>query len=207
MEERLTQEQLTKLVAEVDRLAQLRQDEVDRQQVEAILRELSLPPELLDDAMIQLQRREALAIQQRRNRWILAGVAAGLIVILAGGGFWFQQNQRLLSRVSAQQERITLVQDGGERLTEFSRQTSPELFYQVTLKDAPVGKSLSLSCDWVDPNGQVVKQNHYQTREINTPVWETHCRYQLEPASPTGTWKVRLFLGDRLLSDTTFVVK
>ncbi len=44
MEERLTQEQLIKLVAEVDRLTQLRQDEVDRQQVEAILRELSLPP-------------------------------------------------------------------------------------------------------------------------------------------------------------------
>ncbi len=65
--------------------------------------------------MIQLQRREALAIQQRRNRWIPAGVAAGIIVILAGGGFWFQQNQRLLSRVSAQQERITLVQDGENR--------------------------------------------------------------------------------------------
>jgi hypothetical protein len=207
MEERLTSEQLTKIVGEVERLSQQRQEEVDRTQLEDILRELSLPPELLDDAMIQLQRREALAVQQKRTRWIVGGVLASLVVVIAGVGFLFQQNQQRLARVSAQQDRVTLVQETGGNVTIVSRQTNPELLYQVTLKDAPVHKTLDLSCDWVAPNGEIVKQNRYQTREISTSVWETHCRYQLGSASPAGTWHVRMFLGDRRLSDASFEVK
>ncbi|UBF25436.1 DUF3859 domain-containing protein [Kovacikia minuta CCNUW1] len=213
MEERLTPEQLTKIVGEVERLAQRRQEEIDRPQLEEILRELSLPPELLDDALIQFQRREALAVQQRRQRWIVAGVLAGLVA-LGGAGFlfWqqqqtvFRQNQAQLARISAQQDRITPVQNDGGNLATVSRQTNPLLVYRVTLKDAPVGTRLNLSCDWVAPNGEVVKQNRYQTREISTPIWETHCQNQLGSASPVGTWQVRMLLGDRVLSDASFDV-
>src|SRR4028118_1364989 len=76
MENRLTQTQLTQIVAEVERLSNLRQSELDSEEVKEILQELSLPPELLNEALIQLQRREALAQQQRRNRWIAGGLAA-----------------------------------------------------------------------------------------------------------------------------------
>jgi len=75
MNTRLTQEQLGELVAEVERLSDRRQAELDRQQVEEILQELNLPTDLLDEALVQLRRREALDVQQRRHRWILGGVA------------------------------------------------------------------------------------------------------------------------------------
>src|SRR4028118_1163753 len=84
MENRLTQTQLTQIVAEVERLSNLRQSELDSEEVKEILQELRLPPELLNEALIQLRRREALAQQQRRNRWIaggLAAVAAGAVGI------------------------------------------------------------------------------------------------------------------------------
>ena len=61
MSDRLTDEQLGKIVAEASRLSQ--QNELDTEQVKQVLTELNLSPDLLDDAMVQLQRREALAVQ------------------------------------------------------------------------------------------------------------------------------------------------
>ncbi len=207
MDTRLTQEQLIKLVGEIERISQRQQDELDRPQVEEILRELNLSPALVDDAMIQLQRREALAAQQRRNRRIVGGVIAGLIVAIASITFLIHQNQQTLAQVRAQQDRMTLVQDDGGNLKTVAAQGNPELFYRVTLKDAPVGQTLSLSCSWTDPSGQVVKENHYQTRPIDTGIWQTHCRYQLGSAAAPGTWKVQMSLAGRNISDATFEVK
>jgi hypothetical protein len=75
------------------------------------------------------------------------------------------------------------------------------------LKDAPVGKKISLSCDWIDPSGQVVKQNRYQTREIDKPIWNTHCRYQIGTAASTGNWQVKMFLENRAIGSASFEVK
>ncbi|PPJ61864.1 DUF3859 domain-containing protein, partial [Cuspidothrix issatschenkoi CHARLIE-1] len=73
MNQRLTQEQLNEIIAEVQGL-QLRQEvEFDQQQIQEILQELNLPPELLDEAVIQLRRRQALEVEQRRNKMIIAG--------------------------------------------------------------------------------------------------------------------------------------
>lgn len=206
MENRLTPQQLTKLVGEVERLSQRQQDELDRGQVEEILRELNLSPALLDEAMIQLQRKDALVVQQRRQRWIAGGAIASLAVVLAGVAVFMQQQKQSLASVSVQQGCVARVQDSCSEAP-ISRQTSPELFYNVTLKDAPVGKKLSLTCDWVAPSGQVVKQNRYETRQINTPVWTTHCKYPLASNAPKGSWEVRLQLGDRQLSNTKFDVQ
>ena len=207
METRLTQAQLTKLVGEVERLSQRQQDELDRGQVQDILRELNLSPDLLDEAMIQLQRKDALLVQQRRQRWMIGGAIASVIIAIAGITIFMQQQNQILSRVSAQQSCVALGQDTCGDRTPLSRQSSPELFYNVTLKDAPVGKKLPLACDWIAPSGQVVKQNRYETRSIETAVWTTHCRYQLDSAAPTGNWQVRLRLGDRPLSDAKFNVQ
>ncbi|MBW4582313.1 MAG: DUF3859 domain-containing protein [Tildeniella nuda ZEHNDER 1965/U140] len=206
MENRLTQAQLTRLVGEVERLSQRQQDELDRGQVQDILRELNLSPDLLDEAMIQLQRKDALIVQQRRQRWLIGGAIASLVVAIAGVTVFMQQQNQTLNRVSAEQSCVALAQDSCDDRT-LSRQSSPELFYNVTLNDAPVGKKLPLTCDWVAPNGQVVKQNRYETRQIDTAVWTTHCRYRLDASAPTGTWQVRLRLDDRPLSDAKFDVK
>ncbi|XHX77140.1 MAG: DUF3859 domain-containing protein [Stenomitos frigidus ULC029] len=207
MENRLTPQQLTKLVGEVERLSQRQQDELDRNQVQDILRELNLSPELLDEAMIQLQRKEALVIQQRRQRWIIGGAIASLVVAIAAVTGFMQQQNQALARVAVQQSCIGLAQNQCGLPTALTRQRSPEVFYNVTLKDAPVGKKLSLTCDWLSPGGQVVKQNRYETRQIDTPIWDTRCRYQLDPTAPTGNWQVRLSLNGRELSNNQFGVQ
>lgn len=207
MENRLSQTQLTQIVAEVERLSNLRQSELDSEEVKKILQELSLPPELLNEALIQLQRREALAQQQRRNRWIAGGLAAAAAGAIALTGFYIQQNRQAIDRISIQQNRITSVQDDGGNLTVISRQNNPEIFYRTTLKDAPIGKKLSLSCDWIDPSGQVVKQNRYQTREIDKPIWNTQCRYQIGTAAATGKWQVKMFVESRAIGSASFEVK
>ncbi len=204
MDERLTPDQLTKIVGEVDRLSQLRQQEIDRNQMQEILQELNLPPDLLDEAMVQVRRREALAVQQRRNRNLAIGAIAGLLILMGGGFFWWQQNQQVLSKVSVQQDRVTLAANGSN-VTAVSRPA--EVVYQVTLKDAPVGRKLDLSCRWTALGDQVLKQNRYQTKDITSPVWETHCKAAIGTDAPAGTWTVKMFLADRPLSDATFEVK
>lgn len=207
MNQRLTQAQLAQIIAEVERLSQYQQEELDLAQVKAILQELNLPPDLLDEAIVQLRRREVLAVRQQRMCWVLGGVAAVIALIIISWLWLGQQQQQMLARLSVQQDRITLASEQGDTLTRIARQSNPELYYRVTLAEAPVGQKLSLSCQWLDPSGKIVHQNNYQTREISTPIWNTFCRYTLGASAPVGRWKVQLLSRDRLLSDTTFSVQ
>ena len=206
MIQRLTQEQLNQIIAEVQGL-QLRQEaELDQQQVKEILQDLNLPPELLDEALIQVRRKQALEVQQRRNKLITFGVVAAVIIGIGSTVFFNQQQGSLLANVSAQQDKITLESNNGD-LKNISRQTNSELFYRVTLKNAPIGKKLALSCNWIDPTGQIVKQNNYQTREVKTSIWDTFCRYSINSNAPVGNWKVEMFLEGRKISEETFMVQ
>ena len=54
MEKRLTDTQLQRLVAEVQRLSDRHRAELDIQEVKDILQQIDLSPEFLDDAMVQL---------------------------------------------------------------------------------------------------------------------------------------------------------
>ena len=207
MDNKLTQAQLDRVIAEVQRLSLRREAELDRQQVEEILQELNLSPDLLDEALVQIQRREALSVQQRRKRWIVAGVTAVLIGSIATATVFVQHRQQVLARVSTYESRIVLDWESGESLTAVDRQSNPKVFYRVTLSEAPVGEKLSLSCDWIDPSGRVAHQNRYQTREIDRTVWPTYCYCQLGPNSAAGTWQVRMFLDGRIISASSFVVK
>lgn len=207
MDKRLTQDQLAQVVGEVERLSQRRDAELDRAQVQQILEELNLSPDLLDDALVQISRREALEVQQRRNRWIAVGIVAVLVGAIATTTLFFQQQQQAYSRISTVQSRLTLTQDNGNNIGTIDRQTNPKVYYRVTLKDAPIGKKLSLTCDWIDPKGQVVHQNRYETRQIDKAVWPTYCYYQLGAAATAGNWQVQMSVGDRPLSSTSFTVK
>jgi hypothetical protein len=206
MNQPLNQEQLNQIIAEVQGL-QLRQEaELNQQQVKEILQDLNLPPELLDEALIQVRRKQALQVQERRHKLIGLGVAAAVIMAIGLTVFFHQQKSSLLANVSAQQDKITL-KSNNEILENISRQANSELVYRVTLKNAPIGKKLNLSCNWIDPNGQVVKQNQYQTREIKTSVWDTVCRYSINPTASVGNWQVQMLLEGRKISEETFVVQ
>ncbi|HEY9692251.1 MAG TPA: hypothetical protein V6D15_08610 [Oculatellaceae cyanobacterium] len=207
MKNNLTPNQLNQIIAEVEQLKQQREQELNSEQVKEILQELNLPPELLDEALIQLQRRQALAVEKKRQRWIATGAIISIIAAIALTTIISQQQQQALEKVSTVQSQISLNQDGTNNVTTISRQVSPLIFYRVTLQDAPIGKKISLNCNWIDPNNQIVHQNSWETKTIDRATWNTYCRYQFNSSATPGLWKVQMLLGDRILSTTSFTVK
>ena len=207
MKQKFTQSQFAQVVAEVERLSQRQEAELDREQVKEILQELQLPDELLDEALVQIKRREALAKQKKRNLVISLVVGVALVGVLSSSIVWMNQRQEAIANISVLQNRMTLANDSGDNLTIFDRQQSPEIYYRVTLENAPQGKKLSLGCDWLDSRGKIVHQNRYQTKTIHKEIWATYCRYQLGTAAQSGTWQVKMTMGDRLLSQTEFTVQ
>jgi hypothetical protein len=203
MEQRLTTQQLEQIVGEVGRLAHRQQAELDRSQVQEILQELNLPPELLDEAMIQVQRKEALARARKRNLSIaIAGVTA-VVVMFVGTNLLFQNQAAKLTKIYVTQDRITLVQND-ENLTKISK--GSEIAYRVTLSEAPIDQKLNLTCKWLNPQGQIAHVNRYDTKNITTSIWNTTCRYQIPSSTNAGNWNVQILAGDRLLKQTSFEV-
>ena len=207
MKERLTQEEFEQVIAEVQQLSEQKESELEIEQVRDILRELNLSDEYLEEAMQRLQKRQALTKKKRRNSWIALGLVGVAAFFILGIKFFYQNQQQTLALVKAQSDRITYTQDDGGNLSTVSRNDDNQLVYRITLSSAPVGKKLSLSCNWINPNQQIVHQNNYQTKEITTPIWNTYCRYTIGSSAPIGTWQVQSFLGDRMLSDSSFEVK
>ncbi len=76
MSERLTPEELTQIVLEIEKMRSRTENELTREQVKEILQELYLSPEFLDDALMQLRRKQALREQQKRHRAIAIGTFA-----------------------------------------------------------------------------------------------------------------------------------
>ena len=71
----------------------------------------------------------------------------------------------------------------------------------------PVGSVLTLTCEWIAPDGRILHRNHYQTRPIEHPDWPTHARCRFGPDAPLGTWRVRLLLDGRPLHELAFEVR
>ncbi len=205
MEKRLTNQQLTQIVGEVERLANRDQEELERSEVQKILLELNLPPELLDDAMIQISRKEALAKQRQRTIGMaIAGAVIGCLLVV--GSLMFLQNKsQTLDKVSASSDLLTVGTDRSTDLRVVNK--GNELTYLVTLNDAPVGEKLALNCDWRDPSGKTAHSNNFETKNITTPVWNTQCRYQLPGNAPSGSWQVQIKTGERLIKQAPFDVK
>lgn len=207
MTEQYTQEQLEQIVAEIERLSSHQESELNRTQVEQIIQELGLPSELLNEAVIQLQRRQALQEEKRRKRLIGMGVIASLLGVIILTIVLSYNRQQALQQVSSIQDRITYAEDEGRELVLLERASTPMVYYRVTLQNAPIGRKLSLGCNWMNPNGQIVHQNRYETKRIDKEVWNTYCRYSLTTNAAVGTWEVKMLLGDKTLSSTSFQVK
>ena len=117
--------------------------------MQEILRELNLPPELLDEALIALHSRQRLEVKKRRSKWILMGTISVVSVIALAIGFFNQKQANLLTKVSVQQDKIILSSqpDAKNVTTEkilpkdaINPQSNSEILYVVTLKDAPLGR-------------------------------------------------------------------
>lgn len=204
MEQRLTTQQLDRIVGEVGRLADRQQAELDRSEVQKMLEELNLPPELLDEAIIQVQRKEALARQQQLTKRVILASIITVIIIVVGTGLFWQNRWASIAKVTASQDRITLATDNSANLQAVS--TGSDLVYRTTLNNAPVGEKLNITCNWLDPAGKIAHINRYETKNITTSIWNTQCRYQLPISATNGRWQVEIRLGDRVLQQAPFDV-
>lgn len=144
--------------------------------------------------------------EQRRMPWIPI-----ILVLLLGLGLLYvfgmkHRGAGTAIPVIATEGRITLEKDDGKSLASIDRNATPEVWFRVTLDNAPVGQALTLDCHWIDPAGHVAHQNHYTTKEIDKTVWPTHARFQLGPTSPLGKWTVKLVQDGRLLQAASFEV-
>lgn len=82
-----------------------------------------------------------------------------------------------------------------------------ELHFEVTLTRIPLGKTLELRGEWLDPGGRVVHRNQYRTKTIAHDPWKTHIQFKLPGDAAVGPWRVRLSRGQQLLTETTFQVE
>jgi hypothetical protein len=144
-----------------------------------------------------------------QRRGCLWAVVAVLLLAVAGGLVWyyFDRKAAALAEVTAPAGRLTLAKDDGGNLKSVDRRDRPEMWFRVTLEDAPLGKELALTCEWVDSRGKVAQRNRYTTKTITRTTWPTHARCKLGADAPTGTWTVRLLLDGRELRSQTFEVR
>ena len=207
MQQRLTPEQVSQIVAEVERLSQRRQSEIEVEELQQILRELNLPDDLLDEAVMQVYRKQALDNQKNRNRWIIGGITAVVLGAVGATFFMQKQQQQALARINVYDSRVGFGRNDSASLEEIDRRKNPEVFYNVTLQDAPLGKQVQLGCNWVDPNREIAHQNSWKTKTISKEVWNTHCRYTFKENVPPGNWLVQMTLDDEVITSNKFVVK
>lgn len=129
----------------------------------------------------------------RRSRWPLLLIVLGVGLGVAAWVF-FSRHAHALDRVIATSGRLTLADDKGEDLKVVDRRAEPEVWFRVDLEQVPLDATLDLRCEWVAPDGRVMRRNRYMTRRIDRAVWPTHARCHILEDFPTGTWTVRLLI-------------
>lgn len=207
MKSQLSEKQWNQVVEEVTRLAQSREDEITRREVTTqVLQELNLPTDLIDEALQQIRYREALDKQRRQRLWMGIGGFTLVLILIASLWVWRSQHRDSLARIHADRGRMTKTVDDGGSLSTLTRD-GQEVFYRVLMRDVPLGENLSMSCNWIDPTGKIFHQSQWKTRDTDKQVWETHCRCQIGSSAPSGTWKVEMKVGDRVISSTDFKVE
>ncbi|MGB3759272.1 MAG: DUF3859 domain-containing protein [Rivularia sp. (in: cyanobacteria)] len=207
MQKRLTQKQVSQIVAEAERLSQRRQSEIEVEELQQILDELNLPDDLLDEAVMQVYRKQAMDKQRKRNRLIIGGAMAVVVSAIATTFFMQRQQQQALERINVYDSRVGFRRNDSASVEEINRQNTPEIFYNVTLQDVPIGEQVELGCNWVDPNREIAHQNTWKTKTVSKEVWNTHCRYKFKENVATGNWIVQMTLDDEVISSNKFVVK
>ncbi|MBV6623227.1 MAG: DUF3859 domain-containing protein [Rivularia sp. (in: Bacteria)] len=207
MQKRLTTKQVSQIVAEVERLSQRRQSEVEVEELQQILQELNLPDDLLDEAVMQVYRKQALDKEKKRNSLIITGVLTVVVGAIAATFFMQQQHKSALENIDFSQSRVGFRRNDLTSLEEVERQNTPELFYNVTLQNAPVGKQVELGCNWLTPNREIAHKNSWKTKAITTEAWNTHCRYKLKEDDASGNWIVQMTLNDEAKASNKFFVK
>jgi hypothetical protein len=135
-------------------------------------------------------------------------VLALVVGAIAATFFIQQQQQQALERIKVDDSRISFRRNDFANIIEpIERRKAPEVFYNVTLKDVPLGKQIALGCNWFDANREIAHQNSWKTKTINKELWNTHCGYKFNENVPAGNWRVQMTLDDEVIISNSFVVK
>ena len=140
-----------------------------------------------------------------KRKWIVVSLL--LLLILVAGVYVFSRRGEGLANMSAAEAHLAIGPGTAEPVQEIERSTNPEVYYHIVLHGAPMGWSLELHCEWLDPAGSVARNNVYETRFIYKSTWPTHCRQAFSSEAAAGPWQVRLLSGERVVSSTPFVLK
>ena len=136
---------------------------------------------------------------------IVAALAALLVASLLGTGWYLMQRRKQDDRIKSAGAQLTVDDEKGPAAA--VARPSAHLWYRVLLDDVPTGRAEALECDWVDPAGRIAHHNAWTTLPIDHAPWPTHCQWVLPATAGPGAWTVRMRLGSRELSATTFQVR
>jgi len=139
---KINTEDLKLIISEIERSSSFKESHIDYQQLTEIITELNLPIELLDAAIVAVERNKKLA--QKRKKLMLIYTAISVLVV-AGISYptiSLQKYQQALAKMMAIDSRITLEEDNKQNLEIINRENSPRLHFRVTFKDTPVSKPL-----------------------------------------------------------------
>jgi len=132
------------------------------------------------------------------------GLLVGALAAAAIGGLLWGRQRLELGRVAVEEAWLSPSAEG-ERLDRVTGDGA-ELYYHARLVGVPLGRALRLECEWFDASGATVRHNRYETRAVDHDPWPTHCRCAI-PAGASGSWRVRMSLSGRELSETVFAVE
>ena len=149
--------------------------------------------------------RELETTMQRKLRWTLILAGAGLVA--TGVAAYALGRQRALEKITAVDSSLTSTEGTPETPPPWRITEAPDLEFHVTLAHIPEGRSMDLTCDWIDPAGTVLHQNHWQTRPVDRDRWPTHCHHHFHAATTPGAWRVVLRHGDRALATAMFTLE
>ena len=203
----LAKEKLPEVVAEVDRLWQAQRDALDPAEARAVLAEVGLPGELLDEALEQIRLREAARAAKRKR--LVLGAAIGVAAATAVSAIVLVRSRATSARAAVDVGRTHLVDERapGKEVETARRAETPALQLEAELTYAPSGDELPLACDWIAPSGSIAHHNAWKTKAIDHAPWLTHCRYTLPSSAEVGRWQVRMTLDGRALATRPLLVE
>lgn len=140
--------------------------------------------------------------QRRLLVGVTSLVAAGVVAV--AGLLGWQELQ--IRSITASDARLSTTADGGVSLDTVLLGREGWVYYHARLHGAPTGRRVDITCEWAGPDAMSRDAVDYVTRRIGKAPWPTHCRHRFHPGEMPGTWTVRLYIGERLVSETDFEV-
>lgn len=205
VEHKIAERDMIRLVEEVSKLDNERKDQLDKAEVARILDSLGLPTELLDDALLRLRKKQNA---EQSRKYVLIGVL-GALIIAASAFFFISTNNGVVqgqyAKVTATDAYFSLDAEGLVQVAEVK--TGQRVFAHTTLHGVPMNSKLPMHAKWYKPDGTVLKENTWVTRETNSLDWNTHAKCVIPSDAPVGKWMVEFSLGGRPVISKIFIVK